>query len=185
MIDVKLNVASGASLTWLPQETILFDRARLSRSIEADLAPDAQLFLAESIVFGRSGMGETVQEGALFDRWRVRRDGKLIYAEGVRLDGPIAQRLAASAVAKGGIAIATVLIVPGDDLATRHLHSLYDRERRRGKAGAPICDLIEPIAQFGGPLVLLPKMLCIVSISVASPTGVPVPCASITYTRIW
>ena len=35
------------------------------------------------------------------------------------------------------------LIVPGDDLATRHLHSLYDRERRRGKAGAPICELIE------------------------------------------
>ena len=126
VIDVKLNVASGASLTWLPQETILFDRARLSRSIEADLAPDAQLFLAESIVFGRSGMGETVQEGALFDRWRVRRDGKLIYAEGVRLDGPIAQRLAASAVAKGGIAIATVLIVPGDNETVQAVRALQD-----------------------------------------------------------
>src|SRR5215468_828125 len=27
-IDVKLDVAAGASLAWLPQETILFDRAR-------------------------------------------------------------------------------------------------------------------------------------------------------------
>src|SRR5437879_345658 len=35
------------------------------------------------------------------------------------------------------------LIVPGDDLATRHLHSLYDRERRRREAGAPICEVIE------------------------------------------
>ena len=90
-IDVKLDVAAGAALAWLPQETILFDRARLTRSIEVDLAPDARLFLAEAIVFGRSGMGEAVEQGALFDRWRVRRGGKLIYAEGVRLDGPIAQ----------------------------------------------------------------------------------------------
>ena len=56
--------------------------ARGSRArIEVDLAPDARLFLAEAIVFGRSGMGEAVEEGALFDRWRVRRGGKLIYAE--------------------------------------------------------------------------------------------------------
>ncbi len=60
-------------------------------------------------------MGEIVEEGALFDRWRVRRGGKLVYAESVRLDGAIAARLAQSAVAKGGVAVATVLIVPGDD----------------------------------------------------------------------
>lgn len=126
-LEISLQAAAGSHLAWLPQETILFDRARLSRSIEADLAPDAQLFLAESIVFGRSGMGETVQEGALFDRWRVRRDGKLIYAEGVRLDGPIAQRLAASAVAKGGIAIATVLIVPGDNETVQAVRALQDK----------------------------------------------------------
>ncbi len=34
-------------------------------------------------------------------------------------------------------------IVPGDDLAVRHLHDLYDRARRRGKAKDPICALIE------------------------------------------
>src|SRR2546421_237650 len=75
-IGVKLDVAAGATLAWLPQETILFDRARLARSIEIDLAPDAQLFLAEAIVFGRSGMGEAVEEGVLADCWRVRRGGK-------------------------------------------------------------------------------------------------------------
>ena len=72
-IEVTLDVADGATLAWLPQETILFDRARLSRSIEVSLAADARIVLAEAIVFGRSGMGETVDEGALFDRWRVRR----------------------------------------------------------------------------------------------------------------
>jgi hypothetical protein len=35
------------------------------------------------------------------------------------------------------------LIIPGDDLATRHLHDLYCREQRHGKSGAPTCVLIE------------------------------------------
>ena len=124
VIDVKLDVADGATLAWLPQETILFDRARMARSIDVSLAPDATLFLAEAIVFGRSGMGETVEEGALTDRWRVRRGGKLIYAETVRLEGAIAERLGQPAVAKGGVAIATVLIAPGDEAAVAALRAL-------------------------------------------------------------
>jgi urease accessory protein len=124
VIDVKLDVAAGATLAWLPQETILFDRARMSRSIDVSLAPDAALFLAEAIVFGRSGMGETVEEGALTDRWRVRRAGRLIYAETVRLDGAIAEHLAEPTVAKGGVAIATVLIVPGDDATVAAVRAL-------------------------------------------------------------
>ncbi len=35
------------------------------------------------------------------------------------------------------------LIVPGDDLATSHLHDLHARGRRRGKAGQWVCELIE------------------------------------------
>ena len=123
-ISVKLDVAAGATLAWLPQETILFDRARLSRSIDVSLAADAHLFLAEAIVFGRSGMGETVEQGALFDRWRVRRGGKLIYAESVRLDGAIAARLVEPAIANGSIAIATVLISPGDDAVVEKVRAL-------------------------------------------------------------
>ena len=69
-------------------------------------------------------MGETVEQGALIDRWRVRRGGKLIYAETVRLDGAIAARLAEPAVAKGGVAIATVLIVPGDDAVVAAVRAL-------------------------------------------------------------
>lgn len=133
-IDVKLDVAAGATLSWLPQETILFDRARLSRSIDVSLAPDARLFLAEGIVFGRAGMGEAVNEGALTDRWRVRRAGRLIYAETVRLDGAIAARLAEPAVAKGGIAVATVLVVPGDDAVVAAVRCL--QEQFSGEVGA-------------------------------------------------
>jgi urease accessory protein len=116
-IRVKLGIGSGGTLGWLPQETILFDQIRLRRSIEADLAPDASLLLAEGVVFGRSAMGETLAHGHFFDRWRVRRDGALIFAESLRLDDAIAEQLRQRAVAGGAVAIASVLKIPGDEAA--------------------------------------------------------------------
>jgi urease accessory protein len=114
-VTVRLVLARGTRLRWLPQETILFDRARLARRIDVEMAKGASLLLAEALVFGRSAMGETVEEGAIADRWRVRRGGKLVFAEALRLDGAIACRLAEPAGAAGGCAVATVLSVPGDE----------------------------------------------------------------------
>ncbi|MGA3307591.1 MAG: urease accessory protein UreD [Xanthobacteraceae bacterium] len=114
-VGVKADVGPGGALAWLPQETILFDQVRLRRTIEVDLASDAKLVLAEAIVFGRSAMGEAVLRGDLFDRWRVRVGGALVFAETLRLDGAIAQRLAQRAVAAENVAIASVLKLPGDD----------------------------------------------------------------------
>jgi len=122
-IAVKFAVGAGARLSWLPQETILFDRARLLRRIEVELASDATLLMAEAVVFGRSAMGEVVVEGAFTDRWRVRRDGRLLLAETVRLDGAIARMLAEPAVAGGSVAIATVLAVPGDQAMAERLRA--------------------------------------------------------------
>ena len=42
-VEVRLAAHAGATLMWLPQETILFDGAALTRRITADLAEDAQL----------------------------------------------------------------------------------------------------------------------------------------------
>ena len=114
-VGVKLDVAAGGALAWLPQETILFDQVRLRRSIDVDLAPDASLLLAEGVIFGRSAMGETVLDGHFSDRWRVRVDRTLVFAESVLLDGAIARRLARQAVAGEAVAIASVLKIPGDD----------------------------------------------------------------------
>lgn len=114
-IDVTLRVQAKAHLAWLPQETILFDQARLSRRFDIDLAGDASLLLAEIVVFGRTAMNEQMTRGAYTDRWRVRRDGRLIFAETLRLDGDIADKLAQPAIASGANAIATVLIVPGTE----------------------------------------------------------------------
>jgi urease accessory protein len=125
-IDVKLTAATGARLAWLPQETILFDRARLARRIEADLAEGASLLIAEAVVFGRSAMGEAVHEGFLSDGWRIRRNGALIFAETLRLGGSISRMLAEPAVGRGGVAIATVLAVPGDEAAADRVRALSE-----------------------------------------------------------
>jgi urease accessory protein len=131
VVNLRLTVGAGATLAWLPQETILFDRMRLRRTIEADLAPDAQLIIAEMLVFGRSAMGEMVERGQLFDRWRIRAGGALVFAESLRLDGAIAESLARRAAAGGGCAIASVLKFPAsetDIAAVRQQQSTFAGE---------------------------------------------------------
>jgi urease accessory protein len=119
-LNITLKVAANSHLAWLPQETILFDRARVNRRIDIDLAESASLLLCEIVVFGRAAMGEKMLTGSFADRWRLRRGGKLVFAETVRLDGDIGEKLKRPAVAGGGAAIGTALIVPGDEaLVTR------------------------------------------------------------------
>jgi len=125
-ISVKLAAGAGAALAWLPQETILFDRARARRAIDVELAREASLILAEAVVFGRSAMGEAVRDGRFFDRWRVRVDGALVFAETARLDGDVARRLAQRAIADGGVAVASVLKVPGDDAAVAAVRAIAE-----------------------------------------------------------
>jgi len=132
-IGIKLAAGAGASIAWLPQETILFDGARLARTIDVELAEDARLILAEALVFGRTGMGEAVEHGFVADRWRVRRGGRLLYAETVRLDGAVAQKLGEAAVANGAAAIATVLTVPGEEMAVATVRAL--KSVLRGEVG--------------------------------------------------
>lgn len=114
-IDLNLHIGPGGKLAWLPQETILFDRARLGRRINVDLAADASVVLAESTVFGRSAMGETVVSGCFYDRWRIRVDGALVFVESVKLDGAVAKCLAERAIGAGAAAIASVLKIPGNE----------------------------------------------------------------------
>ncbi len=110
----RLNVAAGAALDWLPQETILFDRCGLDRRLEVDLAGDATALLAETIVFGRGAMGEAVRTLELTDRWRVRRDGALVFADGIVVNGDATAILAGGATASAATAIGSLVFVAPD-----------------------------------------------------------------------
>ena len=72
-------------------------------------------------------MGETLRQGAVFDRWRVRRNGRLLFAETLRLEGAIAQKLSEKAVADAAAAIATLLVIPGDDTLAALVRALEGR----------------------------------------------------------
>ena len=113
-IAVELVAEAGASLHWMPQATIVFDGARVERSIAAEMAPDARLLLVEPVILGRTARGERLSYGKLFDRWRIRRGGRLVYADGLQLDGDIAATLDRRATAGGWAAFATLLLVSPD-----------------------------------------------------------------------
>lgn len=113
-VDITLSVDSGARLDWLPQETILFSEARLKRRFEMDVAANGRLLLAECITFGRIASGEIMGNGLLQDVWRVRRGGRLLFAEAMRLDGDLRALLARPALAQGGTAVGIILAVAPD-----------------------------------------------------------------------
>ena len=141
-LSARLECAAGARLTYAPQETLLFDGARLDRRLEADVDESATLTIFEAVAFGRLAHGETRIDAALTDRWRLRRGGRLVFAEaltiadaGATLDRP--------AVGAGARALATLVRI-GPDAAAR-LEPLRARfaaleERGAFEAGASLVD---------------------------------------------
>jgi urease accessory protein len=110
-VSIKLAAEAGSRLSWLPQETILFDGAALNRTIEAEISGNSRLLIAESLVFGRTEMGERDIATRFHDRWRIRRDGRLVYADDFRLENAMPRGPAALDEAR---ALATILLVAPD-----------------------------------------------------------------------
>ena len=124
-VATRLTLCGSANLAWLPQEAILFDGARLSRRLDVEMAADASLVIKESVVFGRTAMAEAMTHGLFRERWRIRRDGRLILAEDIRLDGDISATLARAATGRGARAIATIVqIGSGADVTATHLRDV-------------------------------------------------------------
>src|SRR5262245_43321242 len=117
-IVTRLKVCEGARLAWLPQETISFNRARLSRQTEIELSSGAQLLALEWLVLGRAAHGEQMTGGHITDRWRVKRDGRLIWADCFRATDETFPHLNRKALLSNCKAIGT-LIFFGPDPDTR------------------------------------------------------------------
>lgn len=113
-IEVRLDASGGAWLEWLPQETILFDNARMRRTTVAEVGVGARLLAGEMIVFGRTAMGESMTQGLVRDVWEVRRDGRLVWSDALHLDENLEDALQAAAGFDGALAYASLIYV-GDD----------------------------------------------------------------------
>jgi len=113
-VRTRIVVAPGGAAEWLPQETILFDGCAVRRRLCVELAADAWFLGVESLVFGRAAMGEVVQRASVRDLIEIRRGGRLLLHDAIRLEGEVAQALGRAAIADGGIAVATVVhVAPG------------------------------------------------------------------------
>ena len=113
-VEVTLTAAADTWLEWLPQETILFDDARLRRRTGLRLAPGARVLAGEFLVFGRRASGERLSRGLIHDAWRVRRGGDLVWADALHAEGDLARPLASSACLEEVTACAS-LVYAGED----------------------------------------------------------------------
>lgn len=134
-IEVQLDLEDCAFLEWLPQETILFDGARLRRSLRAELGPNARLLAADVLVFGRLARGERFRNGLLQDRWEIGVGRRLVWAEALRLAGDPGSLIEAPFGAGGAAALATCIYVGPDAESRLELaRALIDRPGARGGA---------------------------------------------------
>jgi urease accessory protein len=137
-MDVALTVGEGASLDWLPQETIVFQGARLKRRTVADIAAGGALLACEMVVLGRAASGERFTSGLLLDSLSVRRAGKLVWTDTLRVEGETPTGAGFGAAN----ALATVILV-GEDPQSRldTVRSLID-ETRNVRAGVTLVNSV-------------------------------------------
>jgi urease accessory protein len=117
-VATRLKAGESARLAWLPQETIVFNGARIHRTTEIELFSGAELLALEWLVLGRAAHGETVVGGSVIDGWRVKRDGQLVWADSLRITDGTFVHLSRKALLSSCNAIAT-LIYFGPDLEKR------------------------------------------------------------------
>ena len=108
-VVTRLKAGESAKLAWLPQETIVFNRARLHRTTEVELVAGAELLALEGVVLGRAAHGEVVVGGQITDTWRVRENGRLIWADSFRITDGIFPHVTRKALLANCKAVATLI----------------------------------------------------------------------------
>ena len=110
--QLKLQVAAGATLEWLPQETIIFSAAQAELSTAIDLEGDARLFYWDVVALGRPASGERFDLGHFQAQLDIRRDGQLLWHERQRIVG--ADGLLDSPIGLEGQPVFATLLVTGE-----------------------------------------------------------------------
>ena len=117
-IKTTLRACDSAKLAWLPQETIVFNRARVCRRTHIEVSSGSELLALEWLVLGRAAHGEKISAGDIMDSWRVRKDGRLVWADTFRATNDVLPYLSRKALLSDSTALATLLYF-GPDLEGR------------------------------------------------------------------
>ena len=116
-ITVEIQGGADCWMEFLPQETILFDGARLRRRTRLDIAAGGRALAGEMLVFGRTASGERLATGLVRDSWEIRRGGRLVWADSFHMDDDLAAVIANPACLGGAVATATAVLVADDAAA--------------------------------------------------------------------
>ncbi|MBM3628331.1 MAG: urease accessory protein UreD [Alphaproteobacteria bacterium] len=136
-IRTSLSAGRDAWLEWMPQETILFEASRLDRGLAIDLAAGARCLAGETLVFGRRARGETIARAWLRDRWEIRREGRLAWADAFALRPDEPGALDAPFALDGAAAMATLAYCGAD--APARLEGLREALAGHGAGIAASC----------------------------------------------
>jgi len=114
VVENRLAVGAQGWLEWIPQETIFFNGCRFKRRMTIEVADDGQILAGEILVFGRIASGERLERGQIHDTWEIRRNGRLVWADGLWLADGIAEVLGHPACFDGALAYGTLVYVGRD-----------------------------------------------------------------------
>jgi urease accessory protein len=109
LIDTRLKLCQATKLAWLPQETIVYNGARMRRNTEVEISAGAELLALEWLVLGRAAHGEEIVGGQIIDGWQVKLDARLIWADRFRATDDVFPRLRSPALLAGFKAIGTLI----------------------------------------------------------------------------
>ncbi|EUB87581.1 urease accessory protein UreD [Pseudomonas sp. GM30] len=110
--QLNLKVAAGATLEWLPQETIVYSAAQAELSTSIELEGDARLFYWDVVALGRPASGERFDLGHFQAHLDIRRDGRLLWHERQRISGN--DGLLDSPIGLDGKPVFATLLVTGE-----------------------------------------------------------------------
>lgn len=159
--DVVLTVGAGATLEWLPQETIFFDAAQVRLQHDVVMAADAAYIGSEILCFGRTAAGESFASGRIGQRTSIRRGGRLLWFE----QGAIVASSASmhGPLGLGGKTVCATLIAVGDDLTSALLVSLREQAslatQGDGSFGATLMKSVLVVRYLGNSSAMAKRLM--------------------------
>lgn len=122
--SIKLDIGKGGALEWVPQETIFFDNVHVELDHAVLLEKEASYIGCEILCFGRTASGESFTNGQIGQRTSIRRDGKLVWFEQIRLQG--GSSAMKSPLGLGGHTICATLIAAGKPVSAELLNEVRE-----------------------------------------------------------
>lgn len=109
---LELKVGAGATLEWLPQETIVYCGAQAELSTRIELEGDARLCYWDMVALGRPASGERFNTGHFQAHLDIRRNGQLLWHERQRIRGD--DGLIDSPIGLAGQPVFATLLISGE-----------------------------------------------------------------------